>query len=313
MVLSPTLFLRGKALCVTNPGISFGLALLTIGIVQALAGCGRSQAKPEMPKSCISIQQIIPEIVQVDDSGSATEPIHITIEAQGQPEDLRGGQVIYMEDGVQRTAISVGDLHVGIQVVTVPPGLHTTSSLELFEMSLIGPDGSETPGLSLPLNSSNSVPPAGASRPFPSASDTREDSDQPIATIEPDVDRQEAESIKQFGANDVGITSADGFARKTSGDDANLPPQIFTLRGVNFKDGMLVQFSTVKGGQRVEATSPLMHTRTLATLVKPSSYAPNNPSALMSAIVVVPVKITHDAQGQFLVRAAHAETSPACK
>jgi hypothetical protein len=33
----------------------------------------------------------------------------------------------------------------------------------------------------------------------------------------------------------------------------------------------------------------------------------------MSAVVVIPVKITHEAQSQFSIRAAHAESSDACK
>jgi hypothetical protein len=110
------------------------------------------------------------------------------------------------------------------------------------------------------------------------------------------LDRQEAESIRQFGAQEVGITSWDGFIKQTSDEDANSPPQTLTLRGVNFKDGMLVRFRT-----------------TVATLVKPSDYTPNNPSALMSAVVVVPVRITHRAKSQYSVRTAHAESSDSCK
>jgi len=76
---------------------------------------------------------------------------------------------------------------------------------------------------------------------------------------------------------------------------------------------MLVRFWTMKGGQRVEATSTLAHTTTVATLVKPSDYIPNNPSALMSAVVVVPVRITHKTKSQYSVRTAHAESSDSCK
>ena len=98
----------------------------------------------------------------------------------------------------------------------------------------------------------------------------------------------------------------------TSGDESKLPPQVFTLHGTNFKDGMLVKFSTTKGGQSVEATSPLMHTKVIGTLSKPSWYKPSNPSELMSATVAVPPAITHDAQGQFSVRAAHAVSTDSC-
>ena len=289
------------------------IVFIAVGLVQALAGCGHPQAKTESMKPCIAIQQTSPEIVSVDDSGNTTEPIRITVAARGESEDLKGGRVIYTEDDLQIKAIPVGDLHTGVQNVTIAPGLHVTSSSELFEMVLRQPDGKEGPSLNFPLNSRYSAPPVEARPPAPSVSDSSGDSDQPIATIAPGVDRQEAESIRQFGASEVGITSWDGFIKKTSDEDANSPPQTLTLRGVNFKDGMLVRFRTLKGGQRVEATSPLAHTATVATLVKPSDYIPNNPSALMSAVVVVPVRITHAAKSQYSVLTAHAESSDSCK
>jgi len=286
---------------------------IAVALGQALAGCSHPQAKTESVKPCIAIQQTSAGIVSVDDSGNTTEPIPITVAARGELEDLKRGRVIYTEDGLQINAISVGDLHAGVQIVTIAPGLHVTSSSELFEMALPQPDGTAGHSLTLPLNSRNSVPPVEARPPAPSVSTSSGDSDQPIATIAPGVDHQEAESVRQFGASEVGITSWDGFIKETSDEDANSPPQTLTLRGVNFKAGMLVRFRTMKGGQRVEATSPLAHTTTVATLVKPSDYIPNNPSALMSAVVVVPVRITHKTKSQYSVRTAHAESSDSCK
>lgn len=292
---------------------TFAVALLSASLALVLAGCGHSQAKAADTEACITIQQMIPETVKVDDSGITTEPIRMTINAQGQPENLKGAQVIYIVDDLEKSAVPVGDLHPGTQTVTIPTGLHMASSSELFDVSVVGPDGSETPDITVTLNGPDSVAPAAPPRPSRAASARDEESDQPIATIAPGVDREEADSIRQFGVDQVGITSMDGFARKTSGDDAKLPPQTLTLRGVNFKDGMLVKFGTTKDGQRVEVTSPLTRTKILATLAKPSWFVPNNPSALMSAVVVIPVKITHEAQSEFSVRAAHAESSDVCK
>lgn len=254
--------------------------------------------------------------VKVDDSGNTTEPIRMTLVAQGPLADLKGAQAIYMEDGALKSATSVGDLHTGSQTVTIPAGLHMNTSSETFDVTLIGPDGSETPDMTEYLWSPNYVPSPKAPK-TPTAPTDQEQlaeavSDQPIATIEPGVDREEAESIKGFNAKQVGITSSDGFIEMTNGDETNRPPQTITLQGVNFKDGMLVRFSTLKGGQRVEVTSPLTHTRTIATLVKPSSYVPDNPSALMRAVVVVPVQITHAIGSEFSVRAAHAQSSDSC-
>jgi hypothetical protein len=127
------------------------------------------------------------------------------------------------------------------------------------------------------------------------------------------IDRQEAESIRQFGRDDIGITSSDGAIKETSGDETKNPAQTLTLQGVNFKDGMLVRFTTKKGGQQVEATSPLTHTKVLATLQEPSGYTPNNPSALMSSIVVVPPAITHSVESAFYIRSANAESADDCK
>jgi hypothetical protein len=289
------------------------VALLMMGLTTAVAGSGRPQAKAESPKSCIVIQKTVPQIVQADDSGNTTEPIRMTIEAQGPAEDLKGGAIIYSEDDVQKSAIPIGDLHAGVQTVTIPSGLHMTSSSELFSMSLVRPDGSETPDDNWLLNGEDSVPPPKPKRAAKPARNNREESDQPIATIQPGVDPEEAESIRQFNAGETGITSEDGFIKHTSGDDSKQSAQTMTLQGTNFKDGMLVKFTTTKGGQTVEVTSPLTHTRTIATLAKPSGYAPTNPSELMRAVVVVPVKITHDVQSAFSVRTVRAESSDTCK
>jgi hypothetical protein len=292
---------------------AYAVALLTMGLAPAVAGWGRPQAKAESPKPCIVIRKTVPLVVQADDSGNTTEPIRMTIEAQGPAEDLKGGEIVYSEDDVQKTAIPIGDLHAGVQTVTIPSGLHMTSSSELFSISLVRPDGSETPDDNWLLNGENSVAPAKPKPAAKPASDDREDSDQPIATIQPGVDRDEAESIRQFNAGEVGITSEDGFIRHTSGDDSKGPAQTITLQGTNFKDGMLVKLTTTKGGQTVEVTSPLTHTQTIATLAKPSGYVPNNPSELMRAVVVVPVKITHGVESAFSVKTARAESSDTCE
>jgi hypothetical protein len=289
------------------------VALLTTSLAPVVAACGRPQAKAESPKSCIVIRKTVPLVVKADDSGNTTETIRMTIEAQGQAEDLKGGEIIYSEDEVQKSSIPIGDLHAGVQTVTIPSGLHMNSSSELFSLSLVRADGSETPDDNWLLNGENSVPPPKPKSAAKPAGGDREDSDQPIATIQPGVDPEEAESIRQFNAGETGITSEDGFIRHTSGDDSKEPAQTITLQGTNFKDGMLVKFTTSKGGQSVEVTSPLTHTQTIATLAKPSGYAPNNPSELMRAVVVVPVKITHDVQSAFSVRSVRAESSDTCE
>lgn len=294
-----------------RPASGCGVALLTMGLAFGVAGWSRPQAKAESPKACIVIRKMVPSVVKADDSGNTTEPIRLTIEAQGEAEDLKRGEIVYTEDDAQKTAIPIGDLHMGVQTVTIPSGLHMNSSAELFSISLVRPDGSETPDDNWLLNGENSVPPPKpAAKP---AAEDREDDDQPIVTIQSGVDREEAESIRQFNAGEVGITSEDGFIKHTSGDDSRGPAQTITVQGTNFRDGMLVKFTTTKGGQTVEVTSPLTHTQTIATLAKPSGYAPNNPSALMRAVVVVPVKITHDVESAFSVRTARAESSDTCK
>ena len=290
------------------------VALFTMGLAPGVADCARPQAKAESPKACIVIRKMVPSVVQTDGSGTTTEPIRMTIEAQGQDEDFKGGKVIYIEDDEQKSAIPIGDLHAGVQTVTIPTGLHMNSSSEIFSLSLVRPDGSETPDDNWVLNSENAVsPPEPKPAAKPAGDDREEESDQPIATIQPGVDRDEVYSIKQFNARETGITSEDGFIKHTRGDDSKEPVQTITLQGTNFKDGMLVKFTTTKGGKTVEVTSPLTHTQTIATLAKPSWYVPNNPSELMRAVVVVPVKITHDVESGFSVKTARAESSDTCK
>lgn len=292
------------------------LVLYAFGL--APIGYATAQSQADTPKACMLIQQTKPSIIQSDDSGNTTEPLLITVKVVGRPEALRGGQIIYLEDGIQNSVIPVGDLHAGVQILTVPAGLHMTSSSELFDLEIAGSKGTNAYIGGMPLNSPNYVPPPkdSSSDTHPStdtASDEREESEQTIETIEPGVDRQEAESIRQFGRDDIGITSSDGGIKETSGDETKNPAQTLTLQGVNFKDGMLVRFTTKKGGQQVEATSPLTHTKVLATLQEPSGYTPNNPSALMSSIVVVPPAITHSVESAFSIRSANAESADDCK
>ncbi|MGD0401895.1 MAG: hypothetical protein ABSB66_01750 [Candidatus Acidiferrales bacterium] len=278
----------------------------------------KAQSQVGSSKACILIQQTKPSVVKSDDSGITTEPILITVKAVGRPEDLRGGQIIYLEDLIEKRSIPVGDLHAGVQTLTVPSGFQMNSSSELFDLEIIGSKLTNAYIGGMVLNSPNYVPPpeaslAVANSSADAASDEMEESDQPIETIEPGVDRQEVYSIRQFGAGDIGITSTDGIIRETRGDERQNPPQTLTLQGVNFKDGILVKFSTKKGGQSVEATSPLTHTKVLATLQKPSGYTPDNPSVLMSSVVTVPPAITHSVESAFAIRAANAESTDDCK
>ncbi len=193
-----------------------------------------------------------------------------------------------------------------------------TSSSELFDLEITGSKGTNAYIGGMPLNSPNYVPPPKASSSETNsstdmASDEREESEQTIETIEPGVDRQEAESILRFGRDDIGITSSEGIIRETSGDETQNPPQTLTLQGVNFKNGRLVSFSTKKGGQPIEGASPLTHTKVLATLKKPSGYTPNNPSSLLSSVGIVPPAITHSVKSAFATRAANAESTDDCK
>jgi hypothetical protein len=281
-------------------------------------GYAKAQSRARTSTPCILIQRTKPSIVKSDDSGITTEPILITIKAVGRPEDLREGQIIYLEDLIEKRSIPAGDLHAGVQTLIVPSGFQMNSSSELFDLEIVGSKLTNAYISGMTLNSANYVPPpktssAVANSPSGTASDEMDESDQPIERIEPGVDRQEAESILQFGRHDIGITSSDSIIKETSGDETQNPPQTLTLRGVNFKDGMLVSFSTKKGGQPVEATSPLTHTQVLATLKKPSGYTPNNPSALMSSVVIVPPTITHSVESAFAIRAANAESTEDCK
>lgn len=277
-----------------------------------------TQSPASTSKACILIQQTKPAVVQSDDSGNTTEPLLITIKAVGRPEDLRSGQIIYREDGIQKSSIAVGNLHAGVQTLTIPAGLHMTSSSELFDLEITGSKGTAAYLGGMVLNSANYVPPPKTSPALaPSsadrASEEMEESDQPIETMAPGVDRQEVYSIRQFGPDDIGITSTEGSVKETSGEETKNPPQTLTLQGVNFKDGMLVSFRTKKGGQALVATSALTHTKILATLGKPSGYTPNNPSALLSSTVIVPPAITHSVESAFSIHAANAQSADDCR
>ncbi len=268
--------------------------------------------------ACIQIQQVVPEIFQVDDSGNTTEPIHLIIESHGGTEELKAGEAVYSEDDKEIKVTPVGDLHPGVQTIAIPPGLHSTSSSEHFEVALVGPNGKETVSLVLPLNSVGYVPPtehdSGGGEAKPSKdSDGHEDSEQQIATILPGVDPDEVMSIRQFVRDEVGITSFDGAVDRTEGDETHQPPQTLTIRGTNLKDGLIVHFSTTKGGQRIDASSSLTKTKALGTLAIPPGYSPNNPSILFGSIVIVPTQITHSVTPIFSVRSVHGETRSECK
>jgi hypothetical protein len=288
-------------------------------IAMGAAACSRSVSthlKPVADPACIQIQQVLS--AQTDDSGKTIEPFHLVFEAHGRTEDLKAGEVIYYEDDQEVRIIPVGDLRPGLQTIAIPPGFHVTTSDELFEVTLVRPDGKETPSLVLPLNHVGYAPP-----PKPAGSDRRKrkssrgnergDADQEIATVLPGVDPDEVMSIRQFGPADVGVTSIEGEVSFTKGDDADQAAQTLVLNGVNFRDGLVVRFSTSKGGQRIEATSPLTQTKTLATLTVPSGHEPNNPSTLFASVVAVPTKITHKVSSSFGVRSLQGETRSECK
>lgn len=103
--------------------------------------------------SYIIIRKVVPSLAMVDDEGKTIEPLQVEIEANGQPEDFVNAQLTYSEDGVQKATLPLGNLRPGMQTVTVPAGLRVTSSSELVEMSLVGPDGKETQAVVLQLNS----------------------------------------------------------------------------------------------------------------------------------------------------------------
>ncbi len=472
------------------------LTVNSAGWIVGSSNSGPSGVQTSTLGPYIVLQQVVPAIINVDDSGNTTEPIQLTLSAQGQPGDLANASVTYSEDGTAKATIPIGNLQPGMQTVTIPAGLHTTSSFELVSLSLTAPDGTQTPSVVLSLNGPTFVPPTASSStppptvypvypalptPFDSVSPssiqlgsgdtqvtafgvatvgltqvfirdldlnwnpiaasttgptsvqfvvpasllaqagflevapTEDDSasipllvynpslpalgslagveldyvtaddldtvtadtvtvngldfpagaavvlgrgsqpgyvlatsqvgpgtlqaqipvpfaiqandlfvavlsadgselsaplplpaaslctpaspgyegdpDQPIATINPGVDPNEAMSTAQFGSADVGITSVSGNLIATLGDNIPHPPQTLTINGVNLADGLLVTFTTTKGGQLVQATAPLSGTQTLATLPTPDGSAPSNPTALMSSTVVVPPQI----------------------
>jgi hypothetical protein len=103
--------------------------------------------------SYILIKKVVPAIAMVDDDGNTIEPLQVEVEANGQPEDFTNGRLTYSEDGVQMATLPLGDLKPGVQTVTYPAGLHVKSSSELVEVTLLAPDGTETPSVILPLDS----------------------------------------------------------------------------------------------------------------------------------------------------------------
>jgi hypothetical protein len=105
--------------------------------------------------SFIQIREATAQI-KVDDKGNSVDPTQVTVNALGQADDLKNAQLIYSEDGVQKTAIPLGDLHPGVQTVTIPRGLHITSSSQLVTLSLTKSDGTQTAPVQIPLIAPNS-------------------------------------------------------------------------------------------------------------------------------------------------------------
>ena len=107
--------------------------------------------------SYIVIQNMSPAEPQVDDSGNTLQPIQLTLNAQGQTADFQNAQVLYTEDGVLSATIPVGNLQPGLQTVTIPTGLHMTTSSPIVSVSITGADGSVTPTENLLLSNPGAV------------------------------------------------------------------------------------------------------------------------------------------------------------
>jgi hypothetical protein len=106
--------------------------------------------------SFIQIREATAQI-KVDDNGNSVDSTQVTVNALGQADDLKNAQLIYSEDGVQKTAIPLGNLHPGVQTVTIPRGLHMTSSSQLVTLSLTKSDGTQTAPVQMPIVAPNST------------------------------------------------------------------------------------------------------------------------------------------------------------
>ena len=461
--------------------------------------------------SYIVIQSMTPAAPQVDDSGKTTQAVQLTLNAQGQVADFQNAQILYSEDGVQTTAIPVGNLQPGLQTVTVPAGLQMTTSSPIISVTLTKPDGTQTPDVNLLLSSPGYVPSTTTSggssgsgggstgqsgsalsaSPFSSISpaaiqvgssnttitvggvsaaslsqvyvrgldsqwnaisvtsstatsaqftvpasllsqvgllevgpaqddpssiplmiysptmptvgslpglevdvaDAETDSgalllpstffvaganftagmqvvlgrgitpalvlpttmldsntlqaqiptpfaaeaddlfaavlsadgtqlstsvpyarptfatpELSVSAISPGVDPVEAASVAQFGTTETGITSINGNLVETLGSAPTQTPQTLTINGANLSDGMMVTFSTMKGGQPVQMSAPLTSTQTVATLTASSDLPPISATSLMSSKVQVPTQITDTKSKTLQAQSAHAKS-----
>lgn len=286
-------------------------ALITAGACFAMPQAAFSNPATS---ACIQIKQLVPSFPKVDDSGNTTEPIRVDLAANGAHANLRSVELVYAEDDREIRVFPIGDMHAGTQSFTIPTGLHMNTSSEIVEVSLIAPDGTETPGSNLLINAPGYAPP----KPAPANEDKSSNTEVPgsdvkIATILPGIDRDEALSITQFGINDVNFVFLGGNIDATKGDEAHNPSQTLTFHGVNFTDKVLVHFVTTKGGQQVDAKVPLSNIKTLATLAMTDRTAPTYPMTLFSAEVAVPSSITHSAASGFYVRWDLPASQVSCK
>jgi hypothetical protein len=265
--------------------------------------------------ACIQIKQLVPSFPQADDSGNTTEPIRVELAASGADANLRSAELVYAEDDREIRSFPIGDMHAGEQSFTILAGLHMNSSSETVDVSLIAPDGMESPASSLGLNAPGYVPPpkpAGTQK-GKAAPTAIAGSDVTIAKILPGVDGKEALSITQFQANEVNFVFLDGNMDETGAPSGQNLPQTLTFHGVNFTDRVLVHFVTMKGGQKIEAKAPLAHIQTIATLSTADGGERNYPLTLFSGEVAVPESITHSVASAFYVRWDLPASQISCK
>lgn len=171
---------------------------------------------------------------------------------------------------------------------------------DLFAAVLSG-DGSS-------LSAATLLPRASPSAPASASNGTLGDSGQPVATIQPGVDPQEAASTGQYQPTDVAITSVHGYIDATVGDSVSEPIQTLSVCGVNLTDGMTMNFRTYKGGSLLALTAPLNNVQTVATMPPLDPNAtPLSPTALVCGNVAVPQQIPDTPIKKFQVSSPHAQ------
>lgn len=197
------------------------------------------------------VMNMTPAVPQVDDSGKTTQAIQLTLNAQGQAADFQNAQVLYSEDGVQATAIPVGNLQPRLQTVTIPAGLQMTTSSPIISVTLTKPDGTQTPDVNLLLSSPGYVPSTTTSGGSSGGGSTGQSgsalSASPFSGISP--------AAIQLGSSDTTIT--------VGGTSAASLSQVY-VRGLDSHRGssVPVSFPAVAGlhlrgtGHRIESRAP---------------------------------------------------------